>query len=228
MGGLFFLLLVSALLWYVTTDSFQQMVRVRLVKAIEKATGGRAELGSFHAVPLRFQVEVRNLTIHGREAPDQVPLLHVDSMSAVLNLSYILGGRIGFHSLVLNHPVVHVIFYPDGTTNRPTPPRETAANFEQLFAISVDRLEVQKGELVWQDQRLPLDFVSNDVSANFGYSFLHLRYSGNLSVGRAETRFNNQRPFAWSGQADFTMDRNSVELRSIKVASVHSQLQASG
>ena len=59
------LLLISAFLWYITTDSFQHMVRTRLVGAIERATGGRAELGSFHVVPLRFQVEVRNLTIHG-------------------------------------------------------------------------------------------------------------------------------------------------------------------
>src|SRR5690242_5728602 len=58
-----FLLLLSAFLWYITTDSFQQMVRGRLVASLEHATGGRVEIGSFHVAPFRFEVEVRDLTI---------------------------------------------------------------------------------------------------------------------------------------------------------------------
>ena len=43
------LLLISAFLWYITTDSFQHMVRARLVGAIERTTGGRAEqIGRAH------------------------------------------------------------------------------------------------------------------------------------------------------------------------------------
>src|SRR6478736_7930298 len=98
-----FLLLVSAFLWYITTDSFQQMVRRRLIASIEHATGGRVELGSFHVVPLRFEVEVRDLTIHGREAPGERPLAHVDSMSAIVDLSAVLGVRMAFDRLTLTH-----------------------------------------------------------------------------------------------------------------------------
>src|SRR3954466_5314081 len=68
MCGLLLLLGFSVLLWYVTTDSFQQMARNRVVAGLERATGGKVELGTFHAVPLRRQVEVRDLTIHGKEA----------------------------------------------------------------------------------------------------------------------------------------------------------------
>src|SRR6202011_5978520 len=119
----FLLLLLgfSALLWYVTTDSFQRTARFRLIAALERATGGRVELGSFRAVPLRLQMEVRNLTIHGKEAAGQQPYAHVDSVAAVINLSSALGAKLAFHSLVLQHPVIHVIFYPDGSTNQPTP-----------------------------------------------------------------------------------------------------------
>src|SRR5260370_10195418 len=84
---LLFLLFFSGLLWYSTTESFQQMVRGRLIAAIERATGGRVELGSFHAVPLRLQVEVRDLTIHGRESTREAPYAHIDSMIATSTLS---------------------------------------------------------------------------------------------------------------------------------------------
>src|SRR5207249_1137933 len=75
------LLFLSGLLWYTTTNSFQEMVRGRLIAAIQRATGGRVELGSFHVVPLRFEVEIRNLTIHGRETSG-APYVHADSVLA--------------------------------------------------------------------------------------------------------------------------------------------------
>ena len=227
LASLLLALLVSAFLWYVTTDSFQNLVRARLVAAIERATGGRAELGSFHVVPLRFLVEVRDLTIHGREGPGEIPLVHVDSLSAIVDLSSVLGSRIAFHSLSLRHPVVHVIFYPDGSTNQPSP-KQSAGNFEQLFSIGIDRLDVKDGELLWQDQPLPLQFVTNDVSATLDYSFLHRRYSGAVSVGKAETQFDGLRPVVWTGQANFTINSSAIEIRSLSLSSEKSQLHAKG
>ena len=225
---LLLLLVISVFLWYVTTDSFQQMVRGRLIAAIEHATGGRAELGSFHVVPFRFQVEVRNLTIHGRETPPDLPLVHVDSMSAIVNLSSIFGARIGFHSLTLDHPVVHLIFYPDGSTNQPGPAQHGRSDLANLFSISIDRLEVRQGELLLQDRQLPLEFMSNDVSANLDYSFLHRRYSGNAAVGRAETRFDGYRPVDWSGQAAFSIDSTGVQIQSVTATAGASKLVARG
>src|ERR1700686_481993 len=148
----FLLLLLgfSVLLWYITTDSFQQTARYRLIAALERTTGGRVELGSFHAVPLRLQVEVRDLTIHGKKAAGEQPYAHVDKMAAVINLSSALGAKLAFHSLTLQHPVIHVIFYADGSTNQPTNKREFGSDFQQLFSLSTRQLQVRHGELLWQ------------------------------------------------------------------------------
>src|SRR5207249_210702 len=78
------------------------------------------------------------------------------------------------------------------------------------------------------DQRIPLDFSSDDVSASLDYSFLHFRYSGNLVVGRVENQFAGMRPIAWTARANFTFDRNGIQVQSLKVVSEHSQLLASG
>jgi translocation and assembly module TamB len=226
----FLLLLLgfSVLLWYVTTNSFQEVARHRLITALERATGGKVELGSFRAVPLRQQVEVSNLTVHGREAPGEQPYVHVDSMTAVINFSSALGSKLAFHSLTLQHPVVHVIFYPDGSTNQPIPSQGGGPALERLFSLSARRLEVRQGELLWQDQRIPLDFSSSDVSANLNYSFLRRRYSGSFAIGRAETQFDGLRPVAWTGQSTFTFDRNGVQIQSLKATAGRSQLQSSG
>ena len=227
MAGLMFALLVSVFLWYITTDSFQQMVRKRLIADLEQATGGRVELGSFHVVPLRFEVEVRDLTIHGREGAGEVPLAHVDSMSAIVKFRSILGAKIAFRSLTLRRPIVHVILYPDGSTNEPVP-RQSAGNFKQLLAFGIDRLDVEDGEVLWQDQPIPLQFTTNDVSATLDYSFLRQRYSGDISIGKAETEFQGLRPVAWAGKASFSVGANVTDIRSLTLSSERSRLQLSG
>ena len=40
----------------------------------------------------------------------------------------LLSTTVGLHSLVLDHPVVHVIVYPDGSTNAPVPQVQSDAD----------------------------------------------------------------------------------------------------
>jgi hypothetical protein len=87
---------------------------------------------------------------------------------------------------------------------------------------------VRQGELRWQDQRIPLDFSSNDVSASLNYSFLRLRYAGTLEVGKAETTFDGWRPLAWTAKADFNFDRNGAQINSLSAVAGRSQLRANG
>ena len=67
---------------------------------------------------------------------------------------------------MLERPVIHIIVYPDGTTNQPQPAVKKTSDqtpVEQLFGLRIRRLEVRKGELIWNDQRVPLDFPASDV-----------------------------------------------------------------
>src|ERR1700720_1960500 len=79
-AGLAGLFLIGAFGWYATTDSFQALVRRRLVAELERITGGHVELGAIHTIPFRFLVDIRNLTIHGHESSSDVPYAHVDQL----------------------------------------------------------------------------------------------------------------------------------------------------
>jgi translocation and assembly module TamB len=224
------LLLVAALGWYVTTNSFQSMVRRRLVAELERDTGGRVTLGSIHTSPLRFRVSVTDLTIHGREAAGEVPFAHVDRAVAVVRIVSVLGFEFGFHSLILDHPVLHVIEYPDGTTNQPSPRpvRGNKTAVERLFALSISRLEVRHGECIWNDQITPLEFTADDVSAGMSYSFLHRRYQTDLLLGKIVTHFRDYRPFAWMAEAHFSLGERSLDVTSLRATSGRSHLEVSG
>ena len=176
-----FVVLAIAGAWYITTASFQSYVRRRMVTEIERITGGRAEVGSFHLVPFHLQVEVRNITVHGKEAGTDVPLAHADSLLAQLKVISLLRTEFGFQTVVLEHPVVHIAIGPDGaTTNIPgffvQTPVPISTRVEQLFALSIDHLSVRNGDLLWGDQHIPLDFNVSGTNMQMDYSFLRGRY----------------------------------------------------
>jgi translocation and assembly module TamB len=219
--------------WYMTTESFQAYVRRRIVSAMEEATGARVELGAYHTVPFRLQVEIRDFTLHGLEGPDQIPLAHVDSVIARIKVISLLETSFGFHSIVLEHPVTHLIVYPDGSTNLPSPKGQRVSSseqtpIEQLFSFSINQLEVRRGEFLWNDQKVPFEFKASDVSSDMAYSFLRGRYEGNLALGRVETRYQNFRPFAWNTTAHFTLGNNDVEVTSLRWSSGNSHVDAKG
>jgi translocation and assembly module TamB len=228
-AGVAGLLLLGGFSWYATTDSFQAMVRRRLVSELERVTGGRVNLGAIHTTPFRFQVDIRDLTIHGKEAASEVPYAHVDRLVARVKLISALGAEVGFSSLVLDRPVVHIILYPDGTTNQPAPRLKSAkASIEQLFSLTIGQLEVRHGELLWNDERTPFDFKAYDVAADMTYSLLHRRYDGNLLLGKIDTKLENYRPVAWTAEVHFALGHDHLEIKSLKATSGRSRLQASG
>lgn len=229
--GLATLILLAVAAWYVTTDSFQALVRRRVVAELERVTGGQVNLGSIHTIPFRFQVEIRDLTIHGRELASDVPYVHVDHIVARVKVISTLEAEFGFSSFVLDHPVIHIVSYPDGTTNQPARNSKRVSNatsVEQLFSLSISQLEVRRGEVVWNDKRIPLDFTANDISADMSYSFLHRQYDGNLLLGKIDTRFKDYRPVAWMAEAHFTLHQDGIDVRSFRATSGRSRLQGSG
>ncbi len=224
---------VLAALWYTTTNSFQAYVRRRVVAEMETITGGRAEIGSFHVVPFHLQVEVRNITVHGRESPSDVPLAHADSLVAHLKVISFLRTEFGFHSVTLEHPVIHIAIGPDGGTNVPTPkvmgtPSSQNTPIEQLFALSIDHLLMRNGELLWADRKIPLNFAVHGTDLKMDYSFLRGRYEGHLTVGKADSAVEEFRPFAWMTTVEFSLGTTFADVKSLRWNSGRSSLQANG
>jgi len=227
------ILAVLAGLWYTTTNSFQTYVHRRVVEEIERITGGRAEIGSFHVVPFHLQVEIRNITVHGNEGVDEVPLLHADSVVGQVKVISFLRTEFGFQSLALERPTVHIEIGPDGsTTNIPAlrelPQHSGTSSIEEIFALSIDRLAVHNGELIWGDRRVPLNFDVKGADVRMDYAFLRGRYESQIFLGKVDTNIQELRPFSWMTSIDFSLATNFVDIKSLKWSSGRSSLEASG
>jgi translocation and assembly module TamB len=226
------LVLLLAALWYSTTNSFQAYVRSRMIAEVERMTGGRAEIGSFHVVPFHLQVEVRDITVHGSEAPTDIPLAHADHLLAQMKIISFLRTQIGFYSLALEHPVIHIAIAADGTTNVPAARRFLPASdrnpVERLFDLSIDHLGMHNGTLIWADRRIPLDQNIDDANLQMDYSFLRGRYESRLSVGKVDTKLYDFRPFAWASTVEVSLSSTFADVKALRWASGRSYLQASG
>lgn len=217
--------------WYVTTDSFQQTIRRRVIASLERVTGGRVELGEFHTIPFRLRVDGRNLTIHGREAKDQIPFFRVDRVQAELKIISLLSTTIGLHSLLLEHPVTHVIVYPNGATNVPEPPISLSPSqgpVEELLSFSVSHIEVQRGELLWEDKKMPFDFDARDAAMILNYSLLQRQYEAHLLAGSVATRFKQYPSFSWRGDTSLVLSRGRADISNLTMASGKSELHFAG
>jgi len=232
---IFVLVVLASLLgglWYTTTASFQAYVRRRMVAELERISGGRAEIGSFHVIPFRLQVEVRDITVHGREAANDIPLAHADHLFAQMKVISFLRTEIGFYSVTLDHPVVHVAIAADGTTN--IPPRNFSLTssqkspIEQLFALSIDHLAIRSGALLWADQKIPLEANADDTALQMDYSFLRGRYETRARVGKVDTAYEAYRPFSWGTSADISLGSSFAEIKSLQWTSGRSKVDLSG
>lgn len=227
--GILVLLIFLVMGWYVTSPRFQRLLRARVVAELQRSTGGRVELGALHWNLSQLEFEARDLTIHGREAPGEAPFFHADRVLVRLRITSVFAERVALSFLGVTRPVIHLISYPDGSTNQPQPsisPPTLQSDVAQLFRLAVQRLDVQDGRLVLNDRSLPLDLTADDVVANVDYVLKPNHYVGEVRLGKLDTRLNGMRPFASSADFDFTLWPSSARVTALHWRSGASQLTA--
>ncbi len=228
---LFSLIAFSLLAWYVTTDSFQQRVRRQVVASVEKMTGGRVELGELHTIPFRLRVDARNVTIHGHEASDQAPFLHIERLQAQMKIISLLSTTVGLHSLVLDHPVVHVIDLPRWQHKRSGAAchrvlTRTPSNNSCRFRFRTSRST--RGELLWEDKKVPFEFDARDLALLLHYSLLRRRYEAHIVAGSVATHVQDYPSFVWRADASLILAREHADISSLRLTSGQSEILFAG
>ena len=224
-----FVTLVVAIAWFLRSPAFEQIVRDRVVAELEKITGGTVELQSLRWNLSKLEIEAEGLTVHGGEPKAELPLVHVDRLHLRLRIVSFLETTIDLAQLTLDQPVVHLIRGPDGSINLPQPKvKSTADPVQQLFALAIGRAELHNGALVFNDEKIPLDFTANDIGLEMNYRRLEPRYDGSLYLGKIDAQLPGLRDIPASAQAEFSLWRKGAQLRSLKLTSQKSAVDLSG
>lgn len=230
--------IVTVLGLWASSPQFEDVVRGRLVAELEKATGGRVEVGSLHWRLSNLEATAGGVVIHGLEGAGEAPYVQIGSIDARVSVLGFWSPRILLRGLDVVGPQIHIIFYPNGTTNQPKPrkPRKPGKPaLDTLFDLKAGQVAVEQGVidldnraagLDFQNRLQPLDFQASDVSVVLRYVPAANRnpVSYHIDAGARDldlARGANLRsaPSAVHGYFQATLDltRDAAYLRSLRI-----------
>lgn len=172
---------VAALVLWLNSPQFESLVRLRLSQQVQNMAGGRVEIGAFHWSLLHLEAEADHVIIHGDEPAGEAPYASIASLRARFSVLGVVSPRIRLRSLDIDQPRMHIIFYPDRTTNQPHPVRSRKTRrsaLETLFSLQAGHVAITDGlihldnraaSLDFQNRYQPLDFRGDDLSLTMRY-----------------------------------------------------------
>ena len=88
----------------VRSDWFHNRIRERIVAEVERATGGRVEIGAFRFRWRELRAEISGLVIHGTEPPGHRPLFRAATVTVGLRVVSVLHRDINIALLDIERP----------------------------------------------------------------------------------------------------------------------------
>ena len=228
---LLLVLVIAGLLFYASTAHFSNLVRQKVVSVLEDATGGRVEIQSLRWNARHLAVEVNGLTIHGLEGPGELPYAHVDRIYARAKILSFLNARLGLEFLEADRPAIHLIIYPDGHTNQPTPKAKGKSddpNTRTIFDLEANRVEIHDGMALVNQRAMPFQLAANNLGVVITYAPVTHHYLGDLTCSDI-TAQEGKNP-AVRSTLDFSVEAASdgVTLKTLHFITGKTKLQASG
>ncbi len=232
-GALAGLLLAAALCAVLVLRSgwFRGKVRGRIVAEVEKATGGRAEIGAFRFDWKQMRAEVDGFVLHGSEPPDAPPLARADAIVVGIKVVSMLKRSVDLQYLDVRRPRVYLILYPDGHTNLPAPKvrRAGKGTLETILDLAIGRFSLQAGSFEVSGQgKTPFDAQGTNLRAQFDYDKAGPRYRGQLSIAPARFQWGAFRPLPLELSLALAVAKNRVRIDSLRVSTGPSQAEFSG
>ncbi len=207
----------------------EDWLRGVVIRKIEQQTGARVEMGGFHLDLWNRRVAIDDLTLHGLEGAADPPLLHASHVEVGIRIVSVLGREIALDELTVDQPFVSIRLGKNGSSNIPTPPAGSGSRSwrETLFRLGIARLELRKGSLNFNDQRMSVSVHGAD------FEFMMNRgaaanatdtYTGNLRWPQVEWKQGGYAPFRFDVSAKFTLHPGAFELDELVWKLPHSEL----
>ena len=228
---LLLILVVGGLLFYASTAHFANVVRMKVISVLEDATGGRVELSSLNWNLRHLSVEVNGLTIHGLEAKGQLPYVHIDHLYARVKILSFVNAQLGLDLLEVDRPSIHLIIYPDGHTNQPTPKAKQnsdAATVKTIFDLQASRVEVNDGMALVNERSIPFQLAAKDVGTLITYAPSTGHYIGHITCSDITVQQAKAAPIRSKLDLNLEIAPDTLDLKAMRFTSEKTSLQASG
>ena len=228
-AGLVLIALLAAVLIF-PSQWFHDQVRDRIVTEVERATGGRAEIGSFTFDWRRLSARIAPFTVHGTEPAGEAPLLRADAIEVGLKILSAVRRDIDIASLHVDGPQVNLLVDQQGHTNLPTPKLKPGATdpMQAILDLAVKDFAVNNGSLHLADRRIPLDLRAQNLEVHLVYDRLGPRYAGTVDAGKLSLDASPIQPLSVAFESRIKIERNVLTVDSAKLSMPRSNVSFAG
>jgi translocation and assembly module TamB len=222
------LLALGVCLFFLRSHYFAAYALGKIVEDMNEATGGKTQIGSLDFDLSTLTAHLYDVTLHGTEAANQLPLLHVDKLTVGLKIQSVLQRKVTLSELAIEHPSVNLLVSSNGKNNLPQPPASRSSSNASVFDLAVGHTLLSHGEINYNDKQAPLDADLHDLNVDVHFDVLAIRYSGSVSYGDGHLHYAQYQPLPHDLSATFDATPSGLTLDSarLKVASSTISLQA--
>jgi translocation and assembly module TamB len=212
-GALLLLVIVAAIV-LLHTPAFRNYLLAKIEQKAGEATGARVEIQDFDVHVGSLTADIYGLTIHGKEAAAEKPLLQVQHVKVGVKIISVLNRKVNLSELMIERPVVNLIVDKQGNSNLPhPPPSENKNSSTNVFDLAVGHVLLTNGEIDARDRRIPMEANLANLRTEITFSQLQKRYSGTFSYDDGRIQYAQLRPLAHSLRASFDATPSELNLK---------------
>ena len=231
LAGILLVLLAAGII-IVQTRWFSNMVRTKIVSAVDDATGGTAQVGAFSFDWRHLRAQIRDFTVHGLEPPDSQPLFHANLVQVDLKLLSPFRGFVDIAYLLLDTPQARVIVDAEGKTNIPAPKiaakSSNKTGLETIVDLAIGHFDLRNGALSFGDRKSDLNASGANFRAALGYNALNPSYTGEIDISPLHIQVSGNAPLDVDVKIPVTAKTDQVEIASGQFSTPQSHIVISG
>jgi translocation and assembly module TamB len=238
-GGAVLALLIVAIvsgLYIAQSDWLREKIRVRVIAEIERATGGRVEVGKFKLDWRTLTAEFDDVVLHGTEPAAVPPLLRVKTLVVGLKIVSLWKQDFDIALLRIDEPKANLLIAADGSTNVPnpkTPSRSGKSGVETILDLKIAGFALNNGfaevHAAGQEPKVTsYDAVGRNLKTKFLYDAAAPDYRGTLTIDPLEVRYGPNRPLPVKVDLALSIEKNRLKVSSAKLDTAASHVDFSG
>lgn len=227
-AGLAVLVAIAGLAGLVVVQSgwFHEYVRRRIIAEMERALGGRVEIGRFSFRGPTLTASVAPLVIHGTEAPGEPPLIQAESVTLGLRIVSIAERKIDLAWIRVEKPQVRIVIDAEGGNNLPGRGQGNWA--EQVINLAVGHYELNDGVFELDERSTPINLRGDGLALQLTYDAHTPSYAAEIGSRGLRVTAAGAAPVELGFASHVTLEKSRLVITALDLSTSRSSVTLAG
>ena len=228
-GGVFalILLIVIGVAVLLHNESFKHYLLTKAQRQASEALGAPVRLQSYDLHLSHLSLDMYGVVVDSAPPFEATPLLQVDHVALGLKITSLLHRTYYLDEIAIDHPVVHLMVDKQGRDNLPQTKKSNTQSQTNIFDLGIRHLNLSKGEVYYNDRKIPMDADLHDVSFKSAFDSTARKYSGELAYTDGNIKYGDFNPIKHNLDAKFAATPTTFTLDPASVTSGATKIQMS-